>query len=155
MRTVDRIHIAAPADRVFAIAADVERWPGFLPHYRWVRIHERRSDGGIVEMAAWRPFGVLRYPTWWLSEMHADPRAGTVRYRHIDGITRHMDVEWKITGSAGAVDVTVVHAWDGPPWPLIGRLAADWVIGPVFIHAIASRTLRGVKQRAEQQGWAQ
>jgi len=27
----------APADRIFALAADVERWPERLPHYRYVR----------------------------------------------------------------------------------------------------------------------
>jgi len=149
VHTIDRIRVAAPLDRVFAVAADVERWPEFLPHYRWVRMHERRPDGGVVEMAAWRPFGVLRYPTWWLSEMHADAGRRTVRYRHVDGITRHMDVEWSIQGIDGAADVTVIHDWTGPPWPLIGRAAADWVIGPVFIHGIASRTLLGVKRRAE------
>jgi len=45
--------------------------------------------------------------------------------------------------------VTIVHQWRGPSWPVIGRLAAEWVIGPVFIHGIASRTLAGVKQYLE------
>jgi hypothetical protein len=47
------------------------------------------------------------------------------------------------------VEVRIVHHWRGPGWPLIGALAADLVIGPVFIHGIASRTLAGVKRRAE------
>jgi hypothetical protein len=45
--------------------------------------------------------------------------------------------------------VTVVHAWRGPAWPLVGRIAANVVIGPVFIHGIASRTLAGIKREAE------
>lgn len=149
MRTVDRITIAAPLERVFAAAAGVERWPEFLPHYRWVRMLERRPGGGVVEMAAWRPFGPVKYPTWWVSEMVADPTSRTVRYRHIRGITAGMDVEWRLEETGEGVQVTIVHEWDGPRWPLIGRLAADLVIGPVFIHAIASRTLAGVKRRAE------
>jgi len=51
-------------------------------------------------------------------------------------------------GSAG-VDVEIVHTWKGPTWPLIGKLAAELVIGPVFIHGIASRTLAGIKKAAE------
>ncbi len=141
--------IAAPVDRVFAIAADVERWPEFLGHYRLVRMIERREGGGIVEMAAWRPFGPARYPTWWVSEMETDPDARTIRYRHIRGITRRMEVEWSITGTDGAVDVSIVHDWAGPGWPVIGGLAAELVIGPVFIRGIASRTLAGVKRKAE------
>src|SRR6266545_2860225 len=123
MRTVDRVVIRAPVDRVFDAASDVERWPRILAHYRWVRFLERRTGGGTVEMAAWRPFGVFRYPTWWVSEMTVDRGAREIRYRHVRGITRRMDVVW--------------------------RLAARLVIGPVFIHGIASRTLAGIKREAE------
>jgi len=149
MRTVDRTTVAAPLDHVFAAAAAVERWPEFLVHYRWVRFHERRPDGGVVEMAAWRPFGLLKYPTWWVSEMTIDPERHVVLYRHIRGITKGMDVEWRLVPRANDVEVTIVHEWTGPRWPLIGRIAADWFIGPVFIHHIASRTLAGVKRKAE------
>jgi hypothetical protein len=47
------------------------------------------------------------------------------------------------------VAVEIVHEWAGPRWPLIGRLAADVVIGPVFVHGIASRTLDGLRRHAE------
>lgn len=149
MRTVDRIHVHAPLGRVFAAASAVERWPAILPHYRWVR----RGERNLVEMAAWRPFGLFRYPTWWVSEMTVDRAAGEIRYRHVRGITRGMSVVWRMVevggGSGGDVDVEVVHTWDGPAWPLVGRLAADLLIGPVFIHGIASRTLAGIKRAAE------
>lgn len=148
MYTVDRVMVRTSLERVFAIAADVERWPSFLPHYRWVRILQRAQGGVVVEMAAWRPFGFLRYPTWWVSEMRVEP-AQAVRYRHVQGITRGMDVEWQFREEAEGVAVTLVHQWTGPRWPLIGGLAAEWVIGPVFIHGIASRTLAGVKRFAE------
>ncbi len=72
MRTIDRIHMRAPVERVFQAATDVEQWPGILGHYRWVHMLEHQSDGGLVEMAAWRPFGRLKYPTWWVSEMWID-----------------------------------------------------------------------------------
>jgi ribosome-associated toxin RatA of RatAB toxin-antitoxin module len=149
VRTVDRATVAAPLARVYALAANVERWPAFLAHYRWVRVLERRAGVTIVEMAAWRPFGAFRYPTWWVSEMRADPTARVIHYRHIRGITRGMDVAWTMAGQDGAVDVSIVHDWTGPAWPLIRRPAADWVIGPVFIHGIAARTLAGVKRAAE------
>jgi hypothetical protein len=92
MLTVDHIAIRAPIERVFAVAADIERWPGILAHYRWVRFLERQATGGVVEMAAWRPFGPLRYPVWWVSRMMVNRPAGEIRYRHLRGITRGMDV---------------------------------------------------------------
>ena len=149
MRTVDRIAVGAPLERVFEVASDVERWPDFLTHYRHVRILEPRESGGVVEMAAWRPFGFVRYPTWWVSEMEIDPSRWEVRYRHIRGITKRMDVVWRLVARQGEVDVTIVHEWSGPAWPLIGTFAANFVIGPIFIHSIASRTLLGVKREAE------
>lgn len=146
MRTVDRIRVHAPFADVFAAASMVVRWPTILPHYRWVRV----LDDGLVEMAAWRPFGrFLKYPTWWVSEMTVNQAAGEIRYRHVRGITRGMDVVWRLVERAEGVEAEIVHTWDGPRWPLIGRLAANLLIGPVFIHGIASRTLAGIKRAAE------
>ena len=150
MRTVDEIHVRAPADRVFDLAADVESWPAILSHYRWVRMLERPAGrAAVVEMAAWRPFGPLNYPTWWVSEMRIERSARRVLYRHVRGITRGMDVEWRVEPEATGTQVTIVHEWRGPSWPLIGGVAADLVIGPVFIHGIASRTLAGIAKAAE------
>lgn len=151
MITVDE-HLS-PADprACFRIAADVERWPDILPHYRWVRFHERDGvGGGRVEMAAWRDFaGPLRYPTWWMSDMRVDAAAPAVHYRHVAGVTRGMDVVWEFHPREGGTHIRLVHEWDGPPWPLIGRFAADHVIGPHFVSAIARRTLAGVAAEAE------
>jgi hypothetical protein len=149
MRTVDRIRMRAAPARVLDAAVEVERWPALLGHYRWVRMLERRGEGGLVEMAAWRPFGRLRYPTWWVSEMRVDREAGEVHYRHVRGITTGMDVVWRIEPVEEETDVTIVHRWTGPRWPLMGRAAANWVIGPVFIHGIASRTLAGIRRAVE------
>jgi hypothetical protein len=128
----------------------VERWPEILPHYRWVRF--RRKQGfaqGEVEMAAWRHFGPLPYPTWWVSEMEHDAKTRTVRYRHIDGVTRGMDVLWQVEpAGAGRALLRIVHEWRGPAWPLIGGVAAERVIGPHFVRFIASRTLAGIAREA-------
>jgi ribosome-associated toxin RatA of RatAB toxin-antitoxin module len=149
MRTVDRVDIAVPLEAAFQAAADVERWPEFLGHYRWVKMLKPTPDGGEVEMAAWRPFGPIRYPTWWASNMWIDRQRREVRYRHIRGITRGMDVVWRLAGTPTGTRIDLVHEWDGPPWPLIRRPAAEWVIGPVFVHGIASRTLAGLKRHLE------
>lgn len=147
MHVVDRLEIAAAPDAVFRHAADVARWPAILPHYRWVRIL-RPGEPALVEMAAWRPFGPLRWPTWWVSEMWVDARRREVRYRHVQGITAGMDVRWRVAEAPGGTAAEVVHEWAGPRWPVVGRPAAEWVIGPVFIHGIASRTLAGIARAA-------
>ena len=149
MIQVDRRTVHASLERMFALAADVERWPEHLPHYRWVRFLERRADGGLVEMAAYRPFGPLGYPTWWVSEMTIDRATPAVRYRHVRGITKGMDVLWAFEPRGETLAVTITHWWDGPAWPLIRVPAAALVIGPVFVHGIAERTLAGLARVAE------
>ena len=150
MRTIDRRTIRAAPDIVWRLAVDVEEWPGMLGHYRHVaRRAGERGGAGTVEMAAWRPFGPLRWPTWWCSEMAVDAARRRITYRHVRGITSGMDVEWTINPTPeGWSDVTIVHQWDGPRWPLIGRFAANRVIGPVFVHGIATRTLAGIDRAA-------
>ena len=103
-------------------------------------------------MAARRPFGPVGYPTWWVSEMRVDRAAPAVYYRHVRGITKGMDVVWRFVPVDGGTDVSIVHEWSGPAWPLISKPAADLVIGPVFIHGIASRTLAGIKRHVEAAG---
>jgi hypothetical protein len=152
--TVDERVMHAPAMLCFRVAADVERWPLILPHYRWVTFRKLEAFGrGIVEMAAWRDFPAgIRYPTWWMSEMHVDEREPAVYYRHIAGITRGMEVKWSFKPrDDGSTEVTIVHEWAGPAWPLIRGIAANWVIGPHFVSAIAGRTLAGVAREAERQ----
>ena len=152
MLTIDEQNVAAPPDLTFAIAADVERWPVILPHYRWVKFQSKRDDGGIVEMAAWRPFpAAIKYPTWWVSQMRIDSIERAVYYTHIDGITTGMDVKWHVTPTATGCHIRLVHEWAGPSWPLIGAIAANVVIGPHFVSAIAQRTLAGVAREAERQ----
>lgn len=152
METVDRRIVKAPWRTMFEIAKKVEEWPRHLPHYRYVKFRTRASDGGgIVEMSADRPFGPVGWPTWWLSEMSVDDGAPAIRFRHIGGITKGMDVEWSFRSVPEGTEVTILHVWDGPPVPFIGIPAATLVIGPVFIHGIASRTLAGLAVAAESQ----
>ena len=154
METLDERTVRSSVERIFAIAHDVEHWPAYLSHYRYVRFRRRDADGGgLVEMSANRPFGLANWPTWWLSEMRVDHAEPAVRFRHVEGVTRGMDVEWTFRPlrdeGVEATQVSLMHAWDGPRWPLIGIVAATAVIGPVFVHGIASRTLEGLARMAE------
>jgi len=162
MRTVDERVVRADPDRVFRLVSAVEEWPRHLGHYRSVVLRDRRSDGGgVVAMTANRPFGPLRWPVWWEAVMQVTSGGGqprAIRFRHIAGVTRGMEVEWSFTpseallapgGTSVATFVRIVHEWDGPRWPLIGSAAAVGVIGPVFVHGIASRTLAGLGAAAE------
>ena len=153
MITVDEQTVRAPRERIFALAKDVLSWPTHLAHYNDVRFQQRARDGGgLVEMSADRPFGgPMNWPTWWLSEMTVDESMPNIRFKHVQGITKGMEVEWQFLrrDDPDVTHVRIVHAWDGPWWPLVGRIAAMAVIGPVFVSGIASRTLAGLARAAE------
>lgn len=150
MHTRDEIRIGAPLGLCLDAAREIERWPDLLPHYRDVRFLRRDGPGaGRVHMAAYRDFGPLRYPIWWVSEMETDEAEHVVRYRHVEGITTGMDVEWRLEAGGGATRVVIVHDWAGPRWPLIGGIAARAVIGPHFIRIVAQRTLEGLRKSLE------
>lgn len=155
MYTTDELVMGASVDACFQTAADVERWPDILPHYRWVRF--QRHDGfgtGRVEMAARRDFGPAPWPVWWVSEMRLDRSRPAVLYTHVAGITTGMEVEWTFEPlPEGGTRVRIIHDWPpGPAWPLpapLRRAIGNRVIGPVFIHHVASRTLRGIRSHVE------
>jgi ribosome-associated toxin RatA of RatAB toxin-antitoxin module len=164
METVDEQFVRASVKPLFELASNVEAWPSHLPHYRYVRFRQRRADGGgLVEMSAYRPFHIagsatgplLNWPTWWLSEMAVDAERPAIRFRHVGGITKGMDVEWTFAPAAGGTHVRIVHLWDGPRIPLVGMWVAMFVIGPVFVHGIASRTLAGLAAVAEREARTQ
>ena len=154
---VDERIVHAPAPACFAVAADVERWPAILPHYRLVRFHGPHTFGtGRVEMSAWRDLaGPLRYPTWWVSDMRVVEAEPAIYFEHVAGITRGMRVKWAFQpegDAAGGTRVRITHEWRGPRWPVVGPAVWRQVIGPHFVSFIAQRTLAGIAREAERRG---
>lgn len=146
MHTENQIVILADPARVYRLAAEVERWPDLLPHYRWVRVLQSDGSGRrrVVEMAASRD----GFPVRWTAEQACDPEAPRITFRHVRGVTTGMDVEWSFTPGPRGLLVRIDHdLW--LRWPLVGGVVADRVIGPVFVANIAGKTLRRIKQLAE------
>lgn len=144
------IWIAAPPERVFQLVADLERWPEHLPHYRYVRITGRTGSATRARMSARR--GPI--PVFWEAEQTADPFAGTIRFVHVGGITRGMDVLWTLRserdGARDGTRASITHDLDfrlGPAF--LGRFLAEQVIARQFIEPIAGQTLRRFKAIAE------
>ena len=144
MNTANELWMAAPAQVIYPLAAEVERWPALLPHYRWVRVVERAGNRKLVDMSASRD-GI---PVTWRALQVLDPEAPRITFRHVRGVTRGMDVAWTFREQAGGTLVRIEHDLT-LGWPLIGAWVAERVIGPQFIANIAGKTLRRIKQLAE------
>lgn len=144
------IHVNAPPEQVFALVADVERWPRHLPHYRWVRRLGEDGTRRTLEMAAWRTLPGLRgrgYPVRWTAMVEPDPGVRVLRFTHIRGPTTGMTVEWQVSPSGDGARVALRHRFRAHA-PLLGPLY-EWVVEHVFIEHIAGQTLRGMTRVAE------
>jgi len=130
-------------ERVFETAADLSRWPEFLPHYRYIEYLERSPDHNIVRMAAVRS-GI---PISWTSEQWIDRKNQEIRFHHLKAFTKGMEVVWTFQGIPDGVRVRIVHdlAFRVPAL----RAIADPIIGTFFIHHIAGRTLEEMKKHLE------
>jgi hypothetical protein len=134
---------------VFALAAEVCRWPELLRHYRYVRELGPQQMGGGDEQQR-LDMGASRsgIPVRWTSVQTVYPQDRRIVYHHTGGVTRGMDVVWRIDPQPDGVEVTIEHRLEPSRWWLRPR-AAQYVVGHIFIVHIADRTLRGLKRHAE------
>jgi len=135
MNTTNRIQIAAPFERLFALAADIVRWPDVLPHYRYVKILKqsnvqgpkskvtidnsdrqpptldsgpRTLDSGLWTVVAEMAARHRGIPLWWRTIQRPKPSERRIEFTHIAGITKGMEVQWTFD--------EVGNSCGGPVW---------------------------------------
>jgi ribosome-associated toxin RatA of RatAB toxin-antitoxin module len=133
--------------RIFRLAADIQDWPALLPHYRYMRILEQSPTHKIADFGASRD----GFPVKWRARQELFPEEGRITYRHIQGITTGMWVEWRLERCGDHVRVTIHHTLDYPV-PVLGPLFAQHIVGNLFVHNIAGKTLRCIKAKVEGEG---
>ena len=149
MRSTIGIDIAAPADLVFRLARDVERWPDLLPHYFAARRAGTADEAGrlVVRFVARRPLLPvigLGLPVAWRSLTWSEPVERRLRFVHRGGATGGMDVTWHIDDRPGGtcrVDIEHDFRPRVPGWA--------WLIDRAFTRPIAGRTLATFRSIAE------
>jgi ribosome-associated toxin RatA of RatAB toxin-antitoxin module len=151
MHSAIGIDIDAPPDLVFALARDTERWERLLPHYVRSRAIGPRVRGAIVvDFVARRslvPILGLGLAVAWRSRTWSEPATRSLRFVHVAGATRGMDVTWRIEPrdgpAADATRVTIEHDF-APRVPGFARF-----VDRAFTRSIAGRTLATFKALAE------
>ena len=143
MHATNTIVMRVPKERIFETAANLERWPEILPHYRYIHYYEKSPSRNIVKMAATRS-GI---PIAWTSEQIIDRDAMEVRFTHLKAFTKGMHVVWTFTDTPDGVRVEIVHDMQFR-FPPLAPLA-EKIIGGFFIENIANKTLRCMKEYLE------
>ena len=147
MKSTISIEVAATPDLVFRLARDVERWETLLPHYARSRVVAGHGDTvRVVGFIARRPLidvlG-LGLPVVWRARVWAEVDQRRLRFVHVAGATKGMDVTWRIEPSATGTRVSIDHDFT-PAVPGFARF-----VDRLFTRPIAGRTLATFKSLAE------
>jgi ribosome-associated toxin RatA of RatAB toxin-antitoxin module len=147
MESTMAIDVAAPPALVFALARDVERWSTLLPHYVRSTVVARAADGAVAaDFIARRPLVPwlgLGLPVAWRARTWNEPATLRLRFRHIAGATRGMDVTWRIEPATVGSRVVIEHRFVSPLPGFAG------FVDRAFTRPIAGRTLATFKALAE------
>lgn len=133
-------------EKVFLTVADLVRWPEFLPHYRYNRYLEKSPAGGLVRMSCYR----LGYPLVWVARYTIDLAKRRLTFKHEKGAlnaTQGMDIVWQFQ-EEGENAVRVKVTYDFAP-RIGGELLARLVLGELFVHSLAEKTLTALKRKME------
>ena len=142
--THSSIEIAAPAQRIYALAAATDRWPQILPHYRYVRVLDDDGASRTVAMSAWRDV----FPVSWVARQTNVPGRPHIAFHHLRGWTRGMDVEWIFEPRGAATRVTIEHRLRFA-FPVAGEWLGRRLVSDYFIAGVAAKTLARIKLLAE------
>ena len=143
MHKANSIIINAPKGVIFETAANLEVWPKILPHYRYIRYLARGAERNLVVMAAVRS-GI---PISWTSEQVIDRERIEIRFHHLKAWTKGMRVVWSFKETHAGVLVEIVH--DMKFRIRILAPVVEPIIGKLFIHYIANKTLACMKSFLE------
>jgi len=82
-----------PAELMYAVVSDVEKYPKFLPWVLALRVLSRRENGLTAEMAV--GYGALRER--YTSDVQLDPNARTIDVVEIKGPFKTLENHWRFT----------------------------------------------------------
>jgi ribosome-associated toxin RatA of RatAB toxin-antitoxin module len=147
VRSTIGIDVGAPPDLVYRLARDVTRWERLLPHYARSRVVRRDADGALVcdfvarrVIVPWLGAGV---PVAWRSRTWHEPATRRLRFHHVAGATKGMDVTWTIEPAGDGTRVEIEHDFR----PRVPGFAA--FVDRAFTRPIAGRTLATMRALAE------
>jgi len=144
MITKNQILIEALPEVIYGLASGTSKWPEILPHYRFVRIVANSQNTSTLKMGARRDW----IPVCWTSKQTNLPGIPEIRFTHVAGWTRGMEVVWRFIPEDHATRVTIEHTLQFR-FPFIGQWIGEHIIGRFFIENIASKTLSRIKYLAE------
>jgi coenzyme Q-binding protein COQ10 len=91
-----------PAELMYAVVSDVEKYPEFLPWVLALRVLSRHESGMTAEMAV--GYGALRER--YTSDVKLDPKTHRIDVTQIKGPFKTLENHWQFTPRAEGCEVT-------------------------------------------------
>lgn len=119
-----------PAELMYAVVADVERYPEFLPWCTALRVLSRKQDGTRQTVLAEMVVGFKALRERYTSRVVLDPDARTISVTQTEGVFRHLHNDWRFTpeGEGTRVDFAIEFEFRNR---LLGAVA-----GQAFAHVM-------------------
>jgi coenzyme Q-binding protein COQ10 len=90
---------------MFAIVADVERYPEFLPWCSKLVVRSREKQGEIDILTAEMTVAYHGISERYTSRVRCDPKARTIDSTHVEGPFKTLDSRWSFTPRGDACEV--------------------------------------------------
>lgn len=128
------------AERMYAVVADVERYPDFLPWCTGLRVLDRQQEGPREILLAEMLVGYKSLRERYTSRIVLDRHARTIDVVQTEGVFRALENHWRFTpeGTGARVDFSILFEFRSR----VLALAANAVLGPVMLrmsHAFEAR----------------
>jgi len=93
--------VAHSAENMFALVADVEQYPEFLPMCEALSVRSRREREGITLLVADMTVGYKAIRETFTSQVVLRPDKNLIDVRYIDGPFRHLENRWTFEPTEG------------------------------------------------------
>ncbi len=99
-------HVRHDADAMFALVADVEKYPQFLPLCEALSVRSRKERDGQTVLVADMTVGYKAIRETFTSQVHLKPESRLIEVAYLDGPFRYLNNVWRFEPAAdGGTDV--------------------------------------------------
>lgn len=85
------------AEQMFALVADVEAYPQFLPMCEALKVRTKRERDGVTLLVADMTVGYKAIRETFTSQVTLKPAEGRIDVTYLDGPFKHLDNRWTFT----------------------------------------------------------
>ena len=145
MKTHQSIHrVAHSAEQMFALVADVEKYPEFMPLCKELKLVSREEENGKEVLVADMTVAYKFFRETFTSRVTLDRQAHKILVEYIDGPFKHLENKWNFHAAGeGACDVEFDIAYE------FGSLPMQMMMGAMFDQAFG-KFAQAFEERADE-----